>query len=456
MGGEHLERLNSPASPDRGIAGIGHGERQAGVERTAFQKMLQLRARGEFAHASQIAERVRHNPDTVTASRMAGSSDQVCLGHLQLAVTDLLVGNTAQALAELRTAAALASGAEPFGWVRRNVVGKLALVSALRGSLMDASGALEEALGMSEPEFPARRFTSFNEYVAARFLALETGREVPLEPRIARPQTGEDSVVDTDADELWCVAMLVDARVALVQSRPAFALELVNAARARHPSEPGSLAADLLGALSAEAFLLMGNVHGAKESVAATTGPYSQVARTRALLYEGETAAVIREARRLSSSSAISLAHRGELLLLELWAGHLAGAPVDPPAAIAAAHLATHSHKRRLFTTVPEAVVEAIAEVLPDDERHMFNDAVDGLTFLTPPTLRASLTPRESDVLAALARYHTINATATALYVSPNTVKTQVASIYRKLGVKDRQQAITVASKLGLLAPSNR
>jgi LuxR family maltose regulon positive regulatory protein len=40
---------------------------------------------------------------------------------------------------------------------------------------------------------------------------------------------------------------------------------------------------------------------------------------------------------------------------------------------------------------------------------------------------------------------------AEALIVSPNTIKTQVSSIYRKLGVGRRAQAIEVTTRLHLL-----
>jgi LuxR family maltose regulon positive regulatory protein len=43
---------------------------------------------------------------------------------------------------------------------------------------------------------------------------------------------------------------------------------------------------------------------------------------------------------------------------------------------------------------------------------------------------------------------------ADALIVSPNTVKTQVSSIYRKLGVGRRAEAIAVTARLRLLSPN--
>jgi LuxR family maltose regulon positive regulatory protein len=39
------------------------------------------------------------------------------------------------------------------------------------------------------------------------------------------------------------------------------------------------------------------------------------------------------------------------------------------------------------------------------------------------------------------------------LFISPHTVKTQAISIYRKLGVSSRGEAVRVAREIGLLAP---
>ncbi|MEA5054618.1 MAG: LuxR C-terminal-related transcriptional regulator [Propionicimonas sp.] len=64
------------------------------------------------------------------------------------------------------------------------------------------------------------------------------------------------------------------------------------------------------------------------------------------------------------------------------------------------------------------------------------------------------LTSRERVVLAALAEHDGTRAIAEALVVSPHTVKTQLQSVYRKLGVNSRQSALAVARELGLLGPS--
>ena len=52
------------------------------------------------------------------------------------------------------------------------------------------------------------------------------------------------------------------------------------------------------------------------------------------------------------------------------------------------------------------------------------------------------LTPRERDVLEALRNHTTIKDIAVALHVSPNTAKTHLQSLYRKLSVHNREQAL--------------
>ncbi|GII95636.1 LuxR C-terminal-related transcriptional regulator [Sinosporangium siamense] len=61
------------------------------------------------------------------------------------------------------------------------------------------------------------------------------------------------------------------------------------------------------------------------------------------------------------------------------------------------------------------------------------------------------LSPRERVVLAHLRSLSTVEEIARDLYVSPNTLKTQLRSIYRKLGVTRRREAVTVAEQMGWL-----
>jgi two-component system, NarL family, nitrate/nitrite response regulator NarL len=71
-----------------------------------------------------------------------------------------------------------------------------------------------------------------------------------------------------------------------------------------------------------------------------------------------------------------------------------------------------------------------------------------------PPTGvgKRSLTTREREVLRLIADGHTNGSVGEHLYLSPETVKTHVRRIYKKLGVSDRASAVRVALVEGLIA----
>ena len=68
------------------------------------------------------------------------------------------------------------------------------------------------------------------------------------------------------------------------------------------------------------------------------------------------------------------------------------------------------------------------------------------------PGSKLGLSRRESEVLALLARGLSNRLIAAELVLGEETIKTHMRSIYRKLGVSDRAQAVATALRQGICA----
>ena len=88
----------------------------------------------------------------------------------------------------------------------------------------------------------------------------------------------------------------------------------------------------------------------------------------------------------------------------------------------------------------PELEAEATAALGPLARRA--RDAVD---------VADHLTARQRQVLSMLSHGLTIGQVGSRLRISPRTVETHVGKLYRKLGVRTRLQAVSVAATLGLV-----
>ncbi|WP_222124108.1 response regulator transcription factor [Microbacterium paludicola] len=102
----------------------------------------------------------------------------------------------------------------------------------------------------------------------------------------------------------------------------------------------------------------------------------------------------------------------------------------------------------RLFLVGAER--KSVRERLDENERPAFDAAIDSIHFRDLRT-RPSLTDSESRVLHALPVYETVAEIARAFHVSPNTIKSQLKSLYRKLGCSSREEAIELGGKFQLV-----
>jgi len=116
-----------------------------------------------------------------------------------------------------------------------------------------------------------------------------------------------------------------------------------------------------------------------------------------------------------------------------------------------------------LKDTPPEQLVEAIhvvargdALLSPTITKRVIEEFIRRPPSTIPverPAKLAELTARELEVLGFMARGLSNAEIATDLFVSETTVKTHVARILMKLGLRDRVQAVVFAYESGLVQP---
>ncbi|MGA7689104.1 MAG: response regulator transcription factor [Jiangellales bacterium] len=117
-----------------------------------------------------------------------------------------------------------------------------------------------------------------------------------------------------------------------------------------------------------------------------------------------------------------------------------------PPAELVGAIRTVASGDAVVSPRVTRRMLDLFADRMPDSSASPERRGVD-------PRL-ASLTPRENDVLQAVAEGLSNQEIAERFVLSETTVKTHVGRVLAKLGVRDRVQAVVLAYETGLVRPS--
>ncbi|MGH3815170.1 MAG: response regulator [Pseudonocardiaceae bacterium] len=117
-----------------------------------------------------------------------------------------------------------------------------------------------------------------------------------------------------------------------------------------------------------------------------------------------------------------------------------------------------------LKDAAPAEIVNAIRSVVageawldPAVARRLIDEFAARPEPHTPtPAEMAQLTPREREVLSLMARGLSNADVATELFISEATVKTHLARVMMKLGVREKAQAVAAAYQTGLIQPPAR
>lgn len=428
-----LRRIDSTLRGDPPLPG------QQGALDSQTLRCLVARQMANFGRAETLARTVAENAPIMAARGQAVSADI----PMQVGITFLVSGAMTEALAEFVRVRTRAGAPEHL---RLQATGYCAMIHALAGDIRAARHLVSAALHGGD--WPAWRHSVWATplHTAAALVATETSDWA----RAAR-HLRVLSMVPIGPDD-WPFVSYAQAWTAMISGDGYRAFSIIRDAEGHHSVESESnFVQALLSVIKADSFLMARQIKSALTTLRPfldgrdpIVGPYS-----RALLLAANPNHARVFVDRGVWRSRVNIRSTTELQLVRAIASSRLG---DVDAARAALQQALALSERHELSSpwwlVPrDELVELSTRVevpLPaaaQSAPQIFDSR------LTVPVL----TKREAVVLRLLREPGSIEWIASQLGVSANTVKSQVQSVYRKLGVKSRADAVRVARDWQLL-----
>ena len=398
------------------VSGDKPGRRAAILARVLLGRGVVELWLGNFDEAARILD-----SGVAAAAPGAGYERVGCLGHLALIAAWRGLPQRAAKLAAEATAAGApqSSGAHPSpaGLVA------LAWVHLEHGELRETHNLLKQA-DAALGKCPDQLIRSVAGLVAAR-CGLAEGRADLAAQRLARAQAG------------WAIPDWLGQQLSLAESRAHAAAGDTGQALAAAERAGASDSAEAAVVL-AHAWLAAKDVENARRALAPALAPalaapnpapgrvhlQAWLADARLSYDSGD-----RERAQRSLTSALRLAKRDQLRLPLLMERGWIGPVLQHAPALAHAH-------RDLFTPAPSTDQRPTAAAVPGQ----------AATLVVEP-----LTSREREVLRNVSAMLSTTEIASQMYISVNTVKSHLKSIYRKLAAAHRGEAVRRAQQLGLI-----
>ena len=282
-----------------------------------------------------------------------------------------------------------------------------------------------------------------------------------LDPRGARHSLA--SLADPSThDELWPFAVHAANRYGLYWGDPVETDGALDRTWAEHGEQlvAGSTAQVLLTSDAADLALLLGQLSRAEAALdgVPSRNTWIAVPRARLALLSGNpkhALLFILEGQRRGRTERYG---QLDLAVLRAAAELALGRDDDATASLLrAVNQADKSGVIVAFHLLPHETLQALGDLSPEAERFIQRHELQGTSYLAPyTTVAGALSERELIVLRALEPGATVEQIAKKLFVASNTVKAQLRSIYRKLNVSTRTEALLVAAELGLLDADSR
>lgn len=358
-------------------------------------------------------------------------------------------GLTAEALDCFRRSTAVSDAKGLFAGLQGLALTAGAL--AVAGEVDEARQVVDEALSRSWPERWIDGYPGSFLHLARAFCALEDGDPDAADAamRILDPHRA--------TIEHWPLLTHVDVLIALARGRVGAANALLSNAlrtqQARHATS--ELTLSRLRHTRVLVLLAAGDAAGAERTVMKEKEPFRRaVSLARIALAAGDVEGAVRV---LQASAGTAASPRIETEHLALTAGALALSQADVEGARRMLDRLTAALAQRgllmPLAMVPTNALEAMAALAVDSDTRTSIARAQRIGLVPATRRRVQLTPRETAVADELSRSETVAEIAAALVVSPNTVKSQLRSLYRKLGVSSRPDALRALAAMDLLGP---
>ncbi|WP_176225037.1 LuxR C-terminal-related transcriptional regulator [Rhodococcus sp. 1168] len=407
-----------------------------------------VRISGGFAESAELARRLAILCRLMFEATPEIEIDSLALLRYQWSISHQLAGNLQESGIEAAMAYKESDAAE-LSFVARGAAGTSALNWALIGEHHRAAEWLERKVQQRLPALWLESIVRSAGLTARGLAALDT-LDLEYSARIV-----DQLASVSEHDETWPVIAHLRAGFELLNARPALALDHLRRDKANSRiTRQRALATSLLTTSEIELLLACGLGNQA-DVLAAQAGDEDWAVAARARVYglTGRDRQAVSLSRSLSQSAAVSPRLLIEALLIEA-ASQLR---LDQHRAAATAwtraiNLIDHLHLSRSLAYLPRAEIDALSRLVPGESSCVRYVLSLGLEPVFPDSIRfVELTEREGIVLQALAAGHGHTLIAKQLFVSTNTVKSQLRSVYRKLGAHTRDEAVDTAREMGML-----
>ncbi len=419
-----VEDLHQPEAPPARGAPPGH----------IAQYVADLRLRGRPVEAMAVVRRHMADLQAQRGQLVDGSGGSSGLVLVHAGITALLAGEASAAIGMLLTAIDT-HRPERFPFVVREATAKLALAHAVVGSIPEAAAVNDQARRMARTESWVEAMVDDTIWLTDYMCAVDT-----LHPRAEDMRQERPSPLVHR--EFWPIALVAQVRHLVFTSRPDQAAALCEAVAAT--GLPPGGADGLFASALPDARDILGYPPTDR---APDARPARVLARTLDRFTSGQVTAVLETElpptfdARFARAFALLRAqakltkdrHSEGVQLLQATVGEV----LD----------------RQTYGVLRYLSAESLAQISDTPEGARAAELTEKYqlpTVKVRAVLTSPLTPAELDVLRLLRLGRARDEIAAELFRSVNTVKSQLRSAYRKLGVTNRGDALAKLTELGL------